>query len=239
MYWGIGRHIGTPLAQNGAGDLLGHVRNEGATPAGKMLGANAARGYNSTAELGYHTDGDCGDIVTLFCLHPGKSGGVSTITSITRLHDELLAKRPDLLPAQYETQARFRLKEGLIGENSYRHCPTFSYYEGKLSSRFGGERVMLAHKTFAELGPVDPAFEEGSHLLDQWAADFHLDMHFQVGDLQLLNNYAIAHARTAFEDFEDPAQRRHLLRLWLNPREGRPLAPDFGRRGGVGVYDLV
>jgi len=36
------------------------------------------------------------------------------------------------------------------------------------------------------------------------------------GDMQFLSNHTIAHARTAYQDFADPAARRHLLRLWLS-----------------------
>jgi hypothetical protein len=64
-------------------------------------------------------------------------------------------------------------------------------------------------------------------------------MDFRPGDIQFLNNYAIIHTRTAFRDDPDPDKRRLLLRLWLNLREGRQLAPGFGdrfnngSRGGV------
>lgn len=37
----------------------------------------------------------------------------------------------------------------------------------------------------------------------------------QAGDIQLLNNVRILHAREAYTDYDDPAERRHLLRLWL------------------------
>jgi alpha-ketoglutarate-dependent taurine dioxygenase len=40
-------------------------------------------------------------------------------------------------------------------------------------------------------------------------------MAFQPGDIQLLNNGRILHAREAFEDWEDLSRRRHLIRLWL------------------------
>ena len=40
-------------------------------------------------------------------------------------------------------------------------------------------------------------------------------MKFRPGDLQLLNNNVIVHARSAYRDELDPAKRRHLLRLWL------------------------
>ena len=47
---------------------------------------------------------------------------------------------------------------------------------------------------------------------------FHLEMDFQPGDIQLLNNSVILHAREAYEDGPEPERRRHLLRLWLAAR---------------------
>ena len=44
--------------------------------------------------------------------------------------------------------------------------------------------------------------------------DFYLDMWLEPGDIQLLSNHSVAHARTAYQD--SPEQRRHLLRLWLS-----------------------
>jgi alpha-ketoglutarate-dependent taurine dioxygenase len=44
---------------------------------------------------------------------------------------------------------------------------------------------------------------------------FHLVMDFHPGDVQLLNNATILHAREAYEDADDPSEQRHLLRLWL------------------------
>ena len=40
-------------------------------------------------------------------------------------------------------------------------------------------------------------------------------MNFQPGDVQLLNNAKILHAREAYEDADAPGEQRHLLRLWL------------------------
>jgi hypothetical protein len=62
--------------------------------------------------------------------------------------------------------------------------------------------------------------------------------------MQFIHNHQILHDRTAFEDWPEPERRRHLLRLWLCPPEGRSLPPVFaercgsvevGRRGGVHV----
>jgi Taurine catabolism dioxygenase TauD, TfdA family len=54
-------------------------------------------------------------------------------------------------------------------------------------------------------------------LIDELTQDsqLHLDMDFTPGDIQLLANRTILHSRTAYKDHDDPARRRHLLRLWL------------------------
>ena len=59
-------------------------------------------------------------------------------------------------------------------------------------------------------------------LLEATANDpaLYLDMEFRPGDIQLLKNSVILHKRTEYEDWEEPARKRHLLRLWL-------AAPDF------------
>ena len=69
--------------------------------------------------------------------------------------------------------------------------------------------------------------------------ELRLDLAFQEGDIQSLNNYLILHARGGFEDHPEPERRRNLLRLWINLHHGRKLAPEFanrlntGPRGGV------
>ena len=55
-------------------------------------------------------------------------------------------------------------------------------------------------------------------------------MTFEPGDIQWLNNYVILHSRTEFEDYDDAARRRLLLRLWLNHPGARPLAHDFANK---------
>jgi hypothetical protein len=70
-------------------------------------------------------------------------------------------------------------------------------------------------------------------MMEQTANDpgLYLDMEFRPGDIQLLKNSVILHKRTAYEDWDEPERKRHLLRLWL-------AAPDFEDgdeqlRGGI------
>ena len=89
---------------------------------------------------------------------------------------------------------------------------------------------------------VDPVVAELDLIAVLDDPHIHLEMDLQPGDVQLLHNHQVLHDRTAFVDDPDPAQRRHLLRLWLCPPIGRRLPAAFaerygsieiGRRGGV------
>ena len=58
------------------------------------------------------------------------------------------------------------------------------------------------------------------------------------GDVQILNNHTMLHARTGYEDWPEPEKKRHLLRLWLCPPDGSRLPPVFAEcYGGVTVGD--
>ena len=76
---------------------------------------------------------------------------------------------------------------------------------------------------------------EAMELLESIANDpaFHVEMDFQPGDVQLLNNGRILHAREAYEDHDDPGLRRHLLRLWLAALRFASL--EQGLRQGIGT----
>ena len=68
------------------------------------------------------------------------------------------------------------------------------------------------------------------------ANELRLKMDFEPGDIQLLNNHIILHARSAYEDYPEPERKRHLLRLWLADPSMRALSPQcieegYGRSG--------
>jgi Taurine catabolism dioxygenase TauD, TfdA family len=71
-------------------------------------------------------------------------------------------------------------------------------------------------------------------------------MTFMPGDIQFLHNHTILHARTGYEDWPEVERKRHLLRLWLAPKQARDLPPVFaecyggtvpGDRGGIICLD--
>ena len=81
--------------------------------------------------------------------------------------------------------------------------------------------------------------KEALDLFDEisFLPELSLDMMLEPGDIQFCNNYSVMHSRTSFEDFEDPALRRRLLRLWLKMPNARKLSPDFPGRNGIPKRD--
>lgn len=59
-----------------------------------------------------------------------------------------------------------------------------------------------------------------------------LTMDFQEGDIQFINNHTMMHAREAYEDYDEPGHRRHLLRMWIAVPDAkrRPLADSLTDR---------
>jgi hypothetical protein len=242
LFWGLGAHLGTGLSQNAQGHVLGHVKD---------LGFDAAdpstRIYQTNQRQGYHTDS--ADIVGLMCLRPARSGGRSSLASTVTAYNEVLARRPDLVSALFEPVATDHRGEVPPGGRPWFSIPVLSWYAGHLTGIYQRRYIESAQR-FADAPRLSDRQREALDVFDAVLDDpaVHLQMEFRPGDVQFIHNHQILHDRTAFEDDADPARRRHLLRLWLCPAEGRPLPPVFaeryrtvdpGRRGGVVPADGV
>jgi hypothetical protein len=52
-------------------------------------------------------------------------------------------------------------------------------------------------------------------------------MDIRPGDIQLLNNHVVYHARTTYEDDPRPGRDRFLMRLWLSMSNSRALPEGY------------
>ena len=210
VYWGIGLHVGTALAQTPRADLLIDVRDTG----GDQYKDPSARGYHTRRRLPFHNDQ--GDVVGLLCLRPAKSGGLSCIASAAAIHNEILATRPDLLAVLYRPYYSDIRGEQPAGRKPYYAEPRFTTWNGRLFCVHGRTYIDSAQR-FPEVPRLTPDMIEAMELIDTLANSerFRLDMDFRPGDIQFLNNRVVVHSRSDFEDFEEPERKRHLLRLWL------------------------
>ena len=214
FFWCFGLHVGRPGEQNPDGHLLGHVTDTGAAREDAT-----ARLYKTAANIDYHCD--AADVVGLLCVHQAKSGGRSRIVSSVAVFNELLKRRPDLAPRLFEP-LQLDIRDREINEAGSSLPIQPCCYSGnksgnKLRTFYHADyfRSVVRHADVPALTAVE------QDLLDTYEAiasepGMYLDMDLQPGDIQLLSNHTNLHARTEYEDFEDPALRRHLLRLWLS-----------------------
>jgi hypothetical protein len=61
-------------------------------------------------------------------------------------------------------------------------------------------------------------------------------LHLQRGDIEIVNNFAMFHARRGFVD--DPSASRHLIRLWLRSGKYAWESPEAISNSGREIYDV-
>jgi hypothetical protein len=231
VYWGLGLHLGTPRYQNAQGELIGDVRDENRLygtvreidPARAGEARTSRNKARSAGPLRFHTDRT--DVVTLFCVRPAARGGLSKVVSAPAVHNAILERRPDLhalLCAPY-----YHSREGEAGgRQKYYAMPIFGMRDGRFTSQYS--------RTFVEnaqgIPGVPPLTAAQNEALDLWAEvceELCYGMELQSGDLQLLNNHVVYHARTTYEDDPRPGHDRFLMRLWLSMPNSRALPEGF------------
>jgi hypothetical protein len=204
FFWAFGQHLGTPGTQNPQGDLLGHVTDTGDAAKDPLV-----RLYRTAANINYHCDG--ADVVGLLCLRAAPHGGASRIASSVTVFNELLVRDPALAQRLFEPVRMDRRNEQAPGEKPYLYMQPACFDGEHLRTFYHSDyyRSVTRH--------VGPLPEEEQALLDAYEAiaedeEIRLEMQLEPGDIQLLSNHTIMHARTAYED---GTAKRHLLRLWL------------------------
>jgi len=244
LYFGIGVHVGTPRPQNRNGHMVAHVIDIGMSPDDPKQ-----RLTQTPVDLPFHSD-SC-DVVALLCAHPAKTGGLSSIVSSTAVHDEIMARRPDLLEVLYQPLHIDRRGEIPDGMNAWFELPVFNWHEDLLST-FGPLRPYIdSAQRYEQVPSLSPAQIEALDLLDAVTKDtqLRLDLPFERGDIQFVHNHLIMHARTEYEDWPEADRKRHLVRLWLSMPDGRSLPDQFRERyvnielgtprGGIHVPGLM
>jgi hypothetical protein len=232
VYWCLGAHLGVATTQNSKGDLLTHVRDE------KRGGLEntSLRAYQTRDALPFHTDDP--DVAALLCLRPSPHGGQSLIASTATVYNELLSGHREYLGVYYTGvfyDARGEEPPGALP--AYRNA-IFGYFDGLLTCRY-------YLRTYAESAQekigiaLTPVEREALDLFEEIAGreENHVSMSLETGDVQLVDNNVVVHARTGYRDRDDE-QARHLVRLWLNLRHGRKIPPHLAiHRDGMTGHD--
>lgn len=225
-FLGIGAHFGKRLSQNALGHVLGHVKDLGFD-----YDDPRARGYQTAAALGFHTD-PC-DFVALMCLRTAQSGGASRVVSSVNLYNEMLKRHPDLVA---ELTADFywtRHGEVAPGEDPFYLMPVWSFIDGYFSGRGISTHILKAQK-LPGVPPFTAAQKDAIETFRAMVQELAVDVPFEEGDFQILSNHVMLHSRRPYVDWPNFDDKRHLLRLWLGAPDCRP-QPDLVRENFRGI----
>jgi hypothetical protein len=170
------------------------------------------RAYRTSAEIRFHCD--AADVVGLLCMQAAKSGGRSRLASSVSVFNTLLEEDRSLALRLFETMCFDTKAEGALRFFPIRPCA----FDGTTLRTFYHADYFREVERHVDAPRLDG---EQRRLLDRYDAiatdpDHCLEMDFLPGDMQLVSNHSIVHARTGYVDHDDPAERRHLLRLWLS-----------------------
>ena len=227
--------LGCPVSQSAKLDFLGQVTNRGSD-----ISNHKSRGYESAAELPFHSD-RC-DLLSLLCVRQAPVGGETRIVNAYTAYLELHKTAPHLAQ-ELCRPVPFDLRD-TTGKMRWAMMPVFSFDNGSFVSRYV-RRFIEASQRFDDAPRLShaqrAAFDAFDAILN--APGMSLDLRLSPGDWLLIDNHRMLHARTEFQDASDPGQARLLLRSWLcwpgSPELPRSYAPTYGRteagslRGGV------
>lgn len=207
-YLALGTVLGTPVGQDRDANVLTHIRDE------RLPSDPSVRKYRTNQRQDFHSDGS--DLVGLLCLHPALEGGESKIVSAHAVYNEALRRAPHLVDVMYQPMPWDRNDEQPDGEPPFFELPPIFDIDGTPRVFFiawyirDSQRHSAAPRLSADQ-------REALALFESIANDpaFHIQMTFEPGDVQLLNNAVVLHSREQYTDHADPDRRRHLLRLWL------------------------
>jgi hypothetical protein len=222
LFWGFCVNLGTPVCQTAAGEIMGEVKDETGTgtaltydgPGPLKSARTIAR---STGALRFHTDKT--DIIALLCAGNGIAGGLSKVVSSVTLHNEIGRRRPDLLRVLYGDYWRMRpFDEEGDAERDDRTFPMPVFArgpDGSFTSQYSRTYISQAQE-ITTVPRLTDAQTEAMDMIHAIGEEVCLQMPFEIGDIQFMNQHVTYHGRTQFTDNAEAGAHRELLRIWLS-----------------------
>ncbi|KAL4803349.1 hypothetical protein BDV18DRAFT_162914 [Aspergillus unguis] len=199
--------------------VLAHITDLSSKVDTKTIKAPA---YTTEKQV-FHTD--AGDIITLFALEEAAQGGQSYLSSSWHVYNQLARTRPDLIRTLAEPWIAEQGKE-VISRPLLYHQPQTDDAPERLIIQYArrGFTGYWGKPRAATLPPITEAQAEVLDALHYLAEQSAVSLDFHKGDIQVVNNLSIFHARAGFVD--EGEKTRHLVRLWLRDPELAWETPD-------------
>jgi len=218
LYWVSGILMGRPVDSYGK---LYEVKDHGSDHRHKRIPVS-----QTSASTSLHTDSSSvnvqPDLVGLLCLQPAREGGESRISSALTAHEVLQHTCPQLLELLYCDFIRDMVTPGAHPTIRSRFRNRFPIFcddpDRGLNFRYMRYWIETGQQQVGR--PLTPVQVKALDALEQAleAPGAVATFSMQSGEMLWLDNWTVAHDRTAYVD--DLLRPRRLLRLWLNLPSG-------------------
>ncbi|KAI0407889.1 Clavaminate synthase-like protein [Xylaria palmicola] len=172
----------------------------------------------------FHTDLLCG-ILVMYFIDRAAIGGDVLLASSWKVYNELASTRPDLI----EVLGKDDWVHDTFGRNPpYHQRALFHYWQEKLVLIYSRRNLTGSASTprSPNIPPLSEAQAEALDAIHFTAAANCVSHTPEAGDMVFVNNFAILHSRSTFQDTSEA--KRYILRLWLNnPETGWDVPPGL------------
>jgi alpha-ketoglutarate-dependent taurine dioxygenase len=179
----------------------------------------------TNVEQNFHTDNSYNNVaphyVGLMCVRTAMEGGVSGIVSFATAHEEMRRRHPELLERLYQPFYFDRQREHAPDDVMTTFHPMLEDRDGRLVARLSHFQVKNGHKIAGVEIDADgaAALQAFEAILNEPGMSARFQ--FEPGQMQLIDNRALGHKRTAFRDWPESERKRLLVRLWLRDAGSR------------------
>ncbi|KAI9805763.1 MAG: hypothetical protein M1833_005256 [Piccolia ochrophora] len=211
LYIGVSSYIGEVRGrQDEHGNMLIHLTDMGSIVAPD----NERQAPYSNVSQPFHTD--TGHVVALYALGQAYVGGESKLASSSKIYNDIVKMRPDLVGVLAESSWTF---DRFGRQPPYDIRPILFHEDQKIIFAFA-RRPLLGSPTSPRTEGIPDLTErqiEALNLVHFLAEKHAIQIKMQRGDMLFWNNMGLLHCRTGFTD--SVCHKRHLVRLWLHNEE--------------------
>lgn len=197
----LGKLLGSTLPQDSEGEHLGELSAQ-------------TRGPDWYNELPFHTDGS--NLLLLLGVQPAASGSVTKLACAAAILETMQSEHPNTWKMLFESWVFHR---GNRAGPAYFERPIFRKQPNSTPDCFFLPGTIRQTPEVAGI-PLSPERLQVLENFEQIAErrDHHFCLSLMPGDLLVLNNNKVLHARTRYSDDADAPQRL-VLRMWVNVEE--------------------
>lgn len=208
-------------------------------------------GSKITSKMDFHNDRFSGDVLAMHVRDDGGvgNGGEQYLASFWSIYNELLETDPAVLETMAEPQWPFELKQKDAAP--YLELgPTLLFSKGKPMCQLVKAPLLGGIHIPRDSNMPDLSKEQlhAINAVEEVAQKVCTKLDRQKGDIQLINNLSVMHARAAYGKTDGPSTR-HLLRMFLRDPNNAWDKPDAwkhnfddpftpGRRQEIPIRDL-